>query len=385
MMQFITVLVMCILVGSEVDLFIPSFPELQNVFNISTFMVELTLGVNLLAHCFTSLIVGILGDLYGRKPIILIGLIIFIAGSLFCVFAIEYWQLLFGRLLQGIGISGPAVLSYVVIADTYSTEKQQQMMGILNGSVTFAMAFAPVIGSYVSLFFHWRGNFVLLLILGLISLVLGILFIQQGQTKPYTSKCFKEYYVVFQSPKTFYYISTICLLVLPYWLFIGMAPILYIGDLGVTLYEFGFYQGATALMFSIISLSSGYCIKKFGQLNCFIFSISMLCTFIVFTLILIAFRVTNPVIITICMQFLALGIIYPVNILYPLSLESIAYAKGKIAAVIAASRLILIAFSIQTVSYTYQGTFAPIGITMCFILVVMFWCCYKLFRISRPI
>ena len=384
-MQFFTVLFMCILVGSEIDLFVPSFPELQNVFNLSPFMVELTLSINLISHCFTCLVVGILGDIYGRKPIILIGVIIFTVGSLFCVFAMEYWQLLFGRLLQGVGISGPAVLSYVIIADTYSADKQQQMLGILNGIITFAMAFAPVIGSYVSLFFYWRGNLSLLLILGLISLILCILFIPQDKAKPHMPNFLREYYIVFRSPKAFYYICTICLLVLPYWLFISMSPILYIGNLGVSLNEFGFYQGAIAMVFSVISFSSGYCTKKFGQLRCFIFSMSMLCVFIILILILIVLKVNDPVIITICIQFLALGIIYPVNILYPLSLESAPSAKAKIAAIIVASRLILVACSVQSVSYIYSGTFTSIGIAMCFILIAMFWCCYKLFNIAHPL
>lgn len=69
-LQFITVLIMEILAGAEVDLFVPSFPDLQKAFNLSPFMVELLLGVNLTAHCITSLIVGNLGDKYGRRPIL---------------------------------------------------------------------------------------------------------------------------------------------------------------------------------------------------------------------------------------------------------------------------------------------------------------------------
>ena len=54
-MCFFTIFVMYTLCGAEIDLFVPSFPELQKVFNLSPFMVELTLGVNLVAHCLTSL------------------------------------------------------------------------------------------------------------------------------------------------------------------------------------------------------------------------------------------------------------------------------------------------------------------------------------------
>lgn len=384
-LQFFTVILMSILTGAEVDLFVPSFPELQEVFALSPFMVELTLGINLAAHCFASLIAGNLGDRYGRKPIIVSGLIIFTIGSLFCVFAGEYWQLLFGRLLQGIGISGPGVISYLIIADIYSAQKQQQLMGILNGSMTLAMAFAPVAGSYVSLYFHWQGNFVVLLILGLVCLVLCAFFIPYRPSNSAASISIKEYGIVLRSSKALYYMGTIVLLILSYWVFVGIAPILYMEDLGVSLSEFGFYQGSMAATFALASFSSGYFTKRFGQRGCFIFGMRLIGIFMFLNLLLILSGAGNPLIITMVMQFLALGIIFPVNILYPLSLEAVPRAKARISAIISSSRFILTAVTIQGVSYAYDGTFKFIGLSMFLILMIMFVCCLKLFREEKYI
>lgn len=370
--QFLTILLMGILAGAEIDLFVPSFPELRKVFHLSPFMVELTLGVNLAAHCITSLIAGNLGDRYGRKPIILWGLLIFIIGSLLCMTATHFGILLIGRLLQGIGISGPAVLSYLVIADMYSMKDQQRIIGMFNGVITFAMAFAPVIGSYVGLLFHWQGNFMLLFILGVLSLILSMLFIPNGKKSPEISLSLREYYAVFQSRKALYYISTICLLVMPYWIFIGIAPVYYIDDLGVTLHEFGFYQGAMALLFSVISFTTSFFIKRFGQNGCLKFSMWMIGTFIICCLGIIATNPRHPLIITLAMQILSIGVIFPVTILYPLSLEAIENAKGKIAALIVAGRLLFTAISIQIAGYLYDGSFLPIGGIMCLILMMMF-------------
>ena len=160
MRLFITVIIMEILARAEVDLFVPSFPDIQDTFNLSPFMTELLLGVNLIAYCITSLIVGNLGDRYGRKPIIILGLLIFNLGSLFCVFSNNYESILLGRFLQGAGISAVAVLVYVVLADIYSVQEQQKLMGILNGTISLSMATAPVIGSYVDLF--WGGGVLIL-------------------------------------------------------------------------------------------------------------------------------------------------------------------------------------------------------------------------------
>lgn len=368
------------LCGAEIDLFVPSFPELQQVFHLSPFMVELTLGVNLVAHCLTSLVVGSLGDRFGRKAIILIGLSIFTIGSLCCVYAPAYWILLLGRLLQGIGISGPAVLSYVIIADIYSVDKQQQLMGFLNGVIAFAMAFAPVIGSYVSLSFHWQGNFVVLLIMGLISLIMGILFLPASKNNKSNSFSMREYQVVLRSSKALYYISTVCFLLIPYWFFVGISPILYMEDLGVSLEMFGFYQGSMAMCFSVFSISSSYFIKKFGQRNCLFFGLFMVVIFMLATFALLVGKINDALAITLAMQLLAIGVIFPINILYPLCLDAVPDAKGKISALVTSGRLVLTAINLQIAGYIYNGTFMPIGTIMILALILGLWFCYQVFQ-----
>src|SRR5690554_3164340 len=100
---FLTVLFLSVLSGAEIDLFVPSFPKLQEIFDLTPSEVTLTLGINLVAHCVTSLIIGHLADCYGRKPVLLWGIIIFLIGTICCIFAQNYWTLLFGRFLQGLG------------------------------------------------------------------------------------------------------------------------------------------------------------------------------------------------------------------------------------------------------------------------------------------
>jgi len=80
------------------------------------------------------------------------------------------------------------------------------------------------------------------------------------------------------------------------------------------------------------------------------------------------------------MQLLAIGVIFPINILFPLCLESVPDAKGKISALIASGRLVLTAISLQVAGYVYNGTFSPIGITMVLALALGLWSCYKVFQ-----
>lgn len=380
MLLLMTVIVMEILSGAEIDIFVPSFPDLQHTFHLSPFMVELTLGVNLTAHCVTSLIVGNLGDKYGRRPIILLGLGIFIIGSLFCIFATAYWQLLFGRFWQGVGVSAPAVLSYLVLADKYSASKQQQLMGVLNGAMNLAIAFAPVVGSFVNMFFSWRGNFVVLLALSLICFGLGFAFLPKGVRNPKISLSLKEYKPVLRSPQAFYYIATIVFSLQGYWIFIAMSPIFYMEELGVSLKAFGFYQGALAAIFSLGSFGSAPLLRKYGQKNCFFSGVVLLAGFTAMLLVLVLLNVKNPVIITAVMMLESIGIMMPINILWPLMLDCIPGAKGRLAAMVVACRLIVTALSIQMASFFYDGTLTSLGLAMGVFMMLTFWAGYKLFQ-----
>lgn len=137
-MLFPTIVIIMILSAMEIDICVPSFPEIQSVYGISSSAVEFLLGINLLAHGIGALVAGNLGDRYGRKPIILSGLALFLFGSLTCALAQSYSMLLAGRLFQGIGIACPTVLAYVIIPDTYDIKTRQKLLGLLHFFTTIA-------------------------------------------------------------------------------------------------------------------------------------------------------------------------------------------------------------------------------------------------------
>lgn len=122
-------------------------------------------------------VVGGLADHYGRKPVILLGLIIFAMGNILCLYPGFYITMLAGRFLQGVGIAALAILSFLIIADSYPLKQQRFLMAMLNGSLNTAVAVAPVIGSYLTLYFNWQGNFIALLTLGIITLVMTMCFV----------------------------------------------------------------------------------------------------------------------------------------------------------------------------------------------------------------
>jgi MFS transporter, DHA1 family, multidrug resistance protein len=366
----ITVILMDLLAGMEFDLFVPSFPELQSHFNLSPFWVESLLSVNFIGYCISLFIVGGLADRYGRKPIILLGLITFIIGSVLCLLAPFYSFLLAGRFIQGIGIASPAILSFLIIADSYPLKQQQFWMAMLNGVKNTAVAIAPVIGSYITLYFHWHGNFAILLLLGILVLVMTVLFIPYTLPEHKETISFKGYIPLFQSSPLMLLMANIIFMFVPYWIFVGMSPFLYIKDLHVSLSYFGYYQGVLALVFALGSVLFGLIMHAFSQEKILrvaskIYIISLIC--IGFITLANSF---NPLLITLAFLPFIISQIIPSNILVPICMNFIPHAKGKISAMLQGSQLIFSALSVAVAGYFYQGSFQNIGIIISFFIMM---------------
>jgi DHA1 family bicyclomycin/chloramphenicol resistance-like MFS transporter len=364
MFRFLTILFIQILCGMELDLFIPSFPELQRVFTLTPALVQLTISVNFVAFCLCCLFAGALGDRYNRRHVLLLGLFLFVLGSIQCVIATSFPLLLLGRVLQGIGISAPSILSFPIILEDYTAAQQPGVMGMINGVKTLAMAIAPVIGSFVNLYFSWRGNFTILLALGLLCLLASFIAIPSKCGNKSVSLSLKAYLPLLQSEKYLTFTIGLSLLTAAYWLFMGMAPILYMEALGITLKHFGYYQGALSLTFALICIISPTLLNRFGQQQCLRFGLTTCLISALLVLTLAVMHVQQAIIITIVLIIFTIGIVFPINILFPAQLELVPLAKGRSAGLGLAILLLMTALLLELVSYNYHGQFMPIGIAM---------------------
>lgn len=359
------IILMDLLAGMEFDLFVPSFAQLQHHFNLSPFWVEALLSVNFIGYCISLFFVGGLADHYGRKPVILLGLIIFVIGSVLCLSEHAFYFLLIGRSLQGIGIAAPAILSFLIIADIYSIKEQQFLMAMLNGVMNTAVAVAPVLGSYITLYFDWQGNFAVLLILGLIVLLATVFFVpsyQKSRNLESISPC--GYIQIFRSKPLLLLMLMLLINYVPYWIFVGISPLLYIKDLSVSLHHFGFYQGSLALVFAVGSVLFGLSIKNriYNQKILLTIGNSLFILSLVVVLILSGLNTSDPLLITLPMIIFVVAQIIPGAILTPIALNFIPQAKGRVSAIMQGGRLIFTSVAIQIAGLSYTGSFRNIGI-----------------------
>jgi DHA1 family bicyclomycin/chloramphenicol resistance-like MFS transporter len=353
-------LVLELLAGMEVDLFVPSFPLIQECFSLSPFLLELMLGLNLTSYCVASFIVSPLSEYLGKKNTVMLGCLIFVLGSVLCSMAPTYMWILAGRFLQGLGIALPCVLAYVIITDHYSEQQQMRFIGYMNATITFGMAIAPVIGSYVAHKFGWCGNFHTLTLFGILTFFMVLLFLPYDKPQKKYEPFIKSFKPVLTNRVGWLMMATIVMMFQGYWVFIALSPLLFIEVYKVDLIHFGYYQGSLSFVFAIGSIFGGRLIEWMGEIKAIKYSSTLLFVSGILIALCICFN-APPLFITISLCIHTLGTVLPIIFLWPMFINMDKNHKTQRSSVITALRLISTAVIIQFISYLYDNTFFYIG------------------------
>ncbi len=130
---------------------------------------QLIISALFLGLALGQMIYGPLSDRFGRKPPILAGLLVFILGAMLSLLATSFPVMLLGRVLQGVGIAGPRIVSLAMVRDLYSGDAMARIMSFILTVFILVPLIAPALGQGILLIGHWRLLFVALLLIALAS------------------------------------------------------------------------------------------------------------------------------------------------------------------------------------------------------------------------
>lgn len=156
---YILLFVIPFLMGTAIDLYVPSLPAIKMYFKTSTSLVQYTISFYMFGYAIGQMFLGVMSDSFGRKNILLISGFIFTLVSFCAAFSPNIYFLIFYRFLQGVCIAGPAVVCRAIASDCYSGIALNKAM--INISISWALGpiLGPFIGGYLQHYFHWQANF----------------------------------------------------------------------------------------------------------------------------------------------------------------------------------------------------------------------------------
>ena len=151
------------------DMFLPSLPDIAHVLMAPTARVQLTVSSYLIGFAAGQIIYGPLSDRYGRRPVLLAALALYLTSTLGCAAAQSVDPLIGARFLQGIGGSGSIVLSRAIVRDLYSGVRAARELSLLGSISAFAPIVAPMIGGVLQTAFGWRAGFAVMAVAAIVA------------------------------------------------------------------------------------------------------------------------------------------------------------------------------------------------------------------------
>lgn len=377
----VILLVLMVSCWIELDLYAPSFPQMMHHFSTTEQVMQWTLSLNFLGFFVTSLLCGPLADAFGRRKVVLAGAVVFVLGSAICLFASSMAQMLVGRLIQGIGVSGPVTVCMAIVADIYQGDRQIRLLSRMNSTITITMALAPVVGVYLTDNFGWHANFVTIFALALVGMVLVFFFIPEThdvhlRVKFNAKNVFGGYFKLLRSRDFMAAVLGLCFSITPYFVLIGILPLLFMEALHVSIHEYAFYQGSIVGLFSILSLMIPMILSRFDRYKIVVISTCFAVSGLALAFFASVLVPDQPLLITSLMWIYVIGIVIPPTMMFAGAMDMFPELRASASSLIQALRMLSMALGTALAGAFYDGQFKPVATVMLmFILLAipMIW------------
>lgn len=171
---FITLMNMFIPLST--DLYLPALPTMSTYFGVSSALTNLTLVSFFFFYAVGTLFWGPMSDKYGRKRVLIVGTILYVAASAVCAASANVYMMIVARIVQGVGAGAITAVSMALIKDCFQGKQRETILAIVQSVAGLAPMIAPVLGAVLLQFTDWRGSFVVLTAVGAVCLLLAFLY-----------------------------------------------------------------------------------------------------------------------------------------------------------------------------------------------------------------
>lgn len=165
--ELLTILACLAALGTlSTNILLPSLPAMAHALDVPIVATGALMSWFFATFALGQLFVGPLADRYGRRPLVVAGLIIFVAGSLVCTMATSLPGLVAGRVIQAIGVCAASVLSRAIARDLFTGNELARVLSFITVAMAAAPGFSPLLGSGLDHSLGWRSPFAFVAVFG---------------------------------------------------------------------------------------------------------------------------------------------------------------------------------------------------------------------------
>ncbi len=243
-----TLIVITGLGALSMNIFLPSLPAMTEFFDTDYRLMQLSVSLYLGVNAVLQVIIGPISDRFGRRPVILGGVLAFMLATIGCLLATTIEVFLVFRMLQAVIVTG-LVLGRAVVRDMHEDAEAASQIGYVTMGMAIVPMIGPAVGGVLEEAIGWQANFWLLLALG--GAIFALLWADLGETaKPQTTSLIeqvREYPELLASRRFWGYCAVAAFASGAFFSYLGGAP--YVGSevFQLSSSEVGFYFGAPAV------------------------------------------------------------------------------------------------------------------------------------------
>ncbi|MDD1780872.1 multidrug efflux MFS transporter EmrD [Enterovibrio sp. ZSDZ35] len=160
-------------------MYVPSMALMADDFSVSPALLQAVMACYLIPYGLSQFIYGPLSDRFGRKPIILIGLAIYLVGTIAALFANSFTLFLAASVIQGAGIGCGGAMARTLTRDCFEGSRLHRANSLVSVGLIFSPLAAPVIGGVLSTYINWQASYAFLLILAAVVYLIMSLYFEE--------------------------------------------------------------------------------------------------------------------------------------------------------------------------------------------------------------
>lgn len=378
-LKIVPLLVTAFIVFDEVAISFNSalLPNIKTYFLITEQQAQLSLSFGLFALGFAGLIYGGLADVFGRRPMLLISLILFSTMTLASALAPTAEIFLVTRFLQGLGAGAGWVVGNSTLNDIYKGKDYARIMNYVHAIAGITPAIAPIIGSYLGVIIGWRSCFIILFLLT--ALLAVFMFLFQAETlEKKTEFCYKtftkNYISIFHSRKFIKYTIVKVIAVMMIFCEIANIPLIFVNNLNIDPLYYGIYVFPVFFCYMLAAIYSAKLVRKISTdqviklgLYLLFISNSMLIAlgYIEFELTAISIQAIKS------LSYIGWGLIFGNTTAEVVS--AVPGKAGMASAIMIAFEMLFSSLGIYFLGFYYTGTILPLSVflTLCAIIAYL--------------